>query len=562
MADDKKYIKVGNETLAFPSNMSDADIQSVLEEQFPKQAAPSGFIQGLMDPVYGAGQLVGKALEQVPEGVSIMGIPVAKAAQAFSEKVVPQREQQYQTAREASGQDGFDWARVGGNIVSPANLVAGGAAGSLARNVGAQAALAGAAQGVVSPVAATEDFGAEKAKQTAGGAFFGMLGSGATKAIGGALNPLVSKAEETMKNLGVTMTPGQLMGGKARDLEDFAMSMPLIGPYISGARERTLFSFNKGVINKALGKVDEKLPADVIGRDAVQHANDVIDKAYDDVLNQMSFKLDFPTYSNVLKSIKTPPSTEQRVKVKEVLDTYLFNKLPKDGKLDGQAYKAIESDLRTKATGYKSSGTEDQREIGYALDDALNALKEGLKKQNPDQTSQLRRVDSAYGDIAVMRTAAANAGAENGVFTPKQYQTAVRQRDMSRNKGRFAAGLARGQDVSDAAVSVLGTSPKATLEGRLAVQAAGLMGALQNPAVAGGIAVTAPVMYSESGINAMNALMRSRPEIARQLGDVLVKRASKEGSITGAQVLQEYNRMTQTKDEIPRIELRGMANPQ
>jgi len=554
-----QYIEVGGETVEFPDGMTDAQIAAALQGTYKQPEAPSGFVQGVMDPIYGAGQLVGKALEQVPQDVSVMGIPVARAAKAFSEKVVPQREQQYQTERAAAGQEGFDWSRLGGNIASPANLVAGGAAGSLARNVGAQAALAGAAQGAIAPVASGEDFTEEKAKQTAGGAFFGMLGAGATKAIGGALNPLVSKAEETMKNLGVTMTPGQLMGGKARDLEDFAMSMPLIGPYISGARERTLFSFNKGVINKALGKVDEKLPADVIGRDAVQHANEVVDKAYDDVLNQMNFKLDFPTYSNVLKAIKTPPSTEQRVKVKEVLDTYLFNKLPKDGKLDGQAYKAIESDLRTKAVGYKSSGTEDQREIGYALDEALNSLKESLKKQNPEQSSQLRRVDSAYGDIAVMRTAAANSGAENGVFTPKQYQTAVRQRDMSRNKSRFAAGQARGQDVSDAAVSALGTSPKATLEGRLAVQAAGLMGALQNPAVAGAIAVTAPVMYSESGINAMNALMRSRPEVARQLGDVLVKRASKEGSITGAQVLQEYNRMTQTQDEIPRIELRGMA---
>lgn len=551
-----QYIEVNGEVVEFPDEMSDSQIAAAIQGTYKKPEAPSGFVQGVLDPVYGAGQLVGKVLEQVPQDVSVMGIPVAQAAKAFSEKVVPQREQQYQTGRAAAGEQGFDWARLGGNVVSPANIVAGGAAGSLARNVGAQAALAGAAQGAVAPVTSGEDFASEKATQTAGGAFFGMLGSGATKAIGGALNPLVSKAEETMKNLGVTMTPGQLIGGKARDLEDFAMSMPLIGPYISNARERTLFSFNKGVINKALAKVDEKLPADVIGRDAVQHANDVVDKAYDNVLNDMSFKLDFPTYSNVLKAIKTPPSVDQRVKVKEVLDTYLFNKLPKDGKIDGQAYKAIESDLRTKAVGYKSSSTEDQREIGYALDEALNSLKESLKKQNPEQTSQLRRVDSAYGDISIMRTAAANAGAENGVFTPKQYQTAVRQRDVSRNKGRFAAGLARGQDVSDAAVDVLGTSPKATLEGRLAVQAAGLMGAMQNPAVAAAIAITAPAMYSQSGINAMTALMRSRPEVARKLGEVLVKRAPREGSITGAQVLEEYNRAT-----MPRIEMSGMAQP-
>ena len=56
------------------------------------------------------------------------------------------------------------------------------------------------------------------------------------------------------------------------------------------------------------------------------------------------------------------------------------------------------------------------------------------------------------------------------------------------------------------------------------------------------LAVASPIMYSESGVNAMRALMRSRPEIARQIGKKLTDRATREGSITGAQVLEEYNR--------------------
>jgi hypothetical protein len=61
-------------------------------------------------------------------------------------------------------------------------------------------------------------------------------------------------------------------------------------------------------------------------------------------------------------------------------------------------------------------------------------------------------------------------------------------------------------------------------------------------------------MYSESGINAMNSLMRNRPEVAKQIGKKLTDRATREGSITGAQVLEEYNRSI-----TPRIELNGMA---
>ena len=68
------------------------------------------------------------------------------------------------------------------------------------------------------------------------------------------------------------------------------------------------------------------------------------------------------------------------------------------------------------------------------------------------------------------------------------------------------------------------------------------------------MAVGAPTMYSETGIKAMDALMRSRPEIAREIGKKLTEQATKKGSITGAQVLEEYNRAT-----MPRIELTNMA---
>jgi hypothetical protein len=319
-----------------------------------------------------------------------------------------------------------------------------------------------------------------------------------------------------------------------------------VGSYISNAKERGLYSFNKGIINKALKKIDDALPEDVIGRDAVQHANTAVSNKYDEVLQKMDFKLDFPTYTNILKVTRSPnlPSAQQRQAVKDIVDSTVFSRLPKDGKIDGPAYKDIESDLLKKVISYKNSTTAAEREIGDALGEVLDSMKGALRKQNPEQSSVLRRIDSAYGDIAVMKTAAANSGAANGVFTPKQYSTAVRQRDMSRNKTAFAAGTARGQDVSDAALSVLERDARSTLEGRLATQASGLMAAFQNPAVAAGLSVGSPVLYSESGIKAMETLLRSRPDAAKKIGQMLTSRATKEGSITGAQVLQEYNRQT------------------
>lgn len=503
------------------------------------QKAPSGFLQGVMDPVYGAGQLMAKGMEAV-------GF-YPKEARAFSERVVPQREQQYQAQRTAAGEEGTDWARLGGSLVSPANLLAGGAVGSMVAKPLMQAAAVGATQGALAPVTDTEGFTEEKVKQTVGGGAFGVVGAGVAKGAGKVLNPLVSKAEQTMRDIGVKLTPGQVMGGQAKDIESFAASVPLVGSYISDAKERALYSFNKGVINKALAKVGEKLPEDVIGRDAVQAVNEIVDQKYTDVLSKMSFKLDFPTYTGLLKSTKVPSSSIDRVRVKDELDSIIFSRLPKEGPITGDTYKQIESQLRQRAAQL-GRGTISDQDVGEALKAASVSLKEGLRKQNPKYTSELRRIDSAYGDISVMKTAAANTGAENGVFTPRQYKTAVRQSDTTRKKTQFAAGTARGQDVAEDAVSVMEPRQTANLEGRIALSNVGGYTMAANPATALPLAVVAPILYSESGVKAMEALLRSRPEVARKIGEALTARATKEGSISGAQVLQEYNRQTKGLD--------------
>jgi DNA-directed RNA polymerase beta' subunit len=70
-------------------------------------------------------------------------------------------------------------------------------------------------------------------------------------------------------------------------------------------------------INKALKKVDDKLPVDVIGRDAVAYASDQVSQQYDDVLSKMSFDLDFATTSNILgalsKAKNLSPAQKQEI---------------------------------------------------------------------------------------------------------------------------------------------------------------------------------------------------------------------------------------------------------
>lgn len=562
-----QYIQVGNDVVEFPDNMSEEQITAVLRGQSAPTQAPeqklSGFLMGLKDPLSGGAQLLEKALPQsvvdqinkLNNELSKYGLVSPVGTGGVSE-MVAKEQQAYQAQRQQEGKDGMDWSRIAGNILSPANLAVGGMAGGLASTPFRQAAIVGASQGALTPTDATEgDFVPEKIKQTLAGAAGGVGGAALMKGAGKVLNPAVSAAEQKLRDMGVQLTPGQMMGNTAKDLESFASALPYIGPSITSAKDKAIASFNRGVLNKTLEKIDDKLPEQALGRDAILYATDQVSKKYDDVLSKMSFNLDFKTTSGILNALNksTLPSEAQKQEALNVLNSLALSRFDKTT-LTGAEYKAIESDLRKEAQAYLKSDKRSEQQIGEAIKNVLNVFKTELAAQNPKQTSQLRRIDSAYGDLEVIQAAAANSGAEAGIFTPKQYQTAVRQRDATRNKKGFAKGLARGQDVSEAALNIMGENPRATLEGRLAASATGLYGAFQNPALAASLTIGTPLLYSDTGLKAMEALMRSRPDIARQIGKTLTEKATKQGSITGSQVLEEYNRAT-----APRIDLTNMA---
>jgi hypothetical protein len=514
-------------------------------------APSSGFLMGLKDPISGGAQFLPKGLELLTSLGGTVPNPVSKffgsEAQRVSE-MVKAEEAGYQANRAASGSEGMDWSRLAGNVVNPANIAVGLRGAQAAQALGAAgrtipAAAAGAAQAVLAPVTSEGDYTTEKATQIGIGAGMGVLGEAAAQGVAKIANPLVSKAEKTMRDLGITPTPGQTMGGVFKKAEDFAQNLPLVGEQIRGAREKVLFDYNKAVINKALDKVDDKLPASVVGRDAVNYAAEQISNKYDDVLGKMSFNLDFKTTSGILSSLNKSNLTSdaQRQEATNVLNNIVLDKFS-NSKIPGTTYKQIESDLRKEASKYLNSASASDRNVGEALQNVLKTFKEELKSQNPKWTSTLRRIDSAYGDLSIMSKAAANTGAENGVFTPKQYQLAVKQLDVTRNKKNFARGLARGQERAETGMQVIGNPVNSTLEGRLALSAAGGAALLSNPQVAIPALSATSAMYSAPGLKVTDALLRQRPELAKLLGQTIQQSTVPTGGLFGYPLSQEANR--------------------
>jgi len=233
----------------------------------------------------------------------------------------------------------------------------------------------------------------------------------------------------------------------------------------------------------------------------------------------MKFDLDFKTTSGILNALNKAnlPSAAQREEATNVINNIALNKF--SGKtLTGAEYKSIESDLAKEVVKYKNSQSASDRNIGEALDGVLKNFKSELYSQNQRYTPQLRRVDSAYGDLKIMEKAAANTGAENGVFTPKQYSLAVKQSDVTRQKSAFAKGSARGQELSEAALKTIGQDANSTLEGRLAIGSLGGIAALSKPIVSIPAIVGTSALYSPTGIRAADIALRSRPDLVRGVG--------------------------------------------
>lgn len=514
-------------------------------------APSSGFLMGLKDPISGGAQFLPKGLELLTSLGGTVPNPVSKFFGSEAQRVnemVKAEEAGYQANRAASGSEGMDWSRLAGNVINPANIAVGLRGAQAAQLLGATgraipAAAAGAAQAVLSPVTSEGDYTTEKATQIGIGAGMGVLGEAAAQGVAKIANPLVSKAEQTMRELGIVPTPGQTMGGVFKKAEDFAQNLPLVGEQIRGAREKVLFDYNKAVINKALDKVDDKLPASVIGRDAVNYASDQISNKYDEVLGKMSFNLDFKTTSGILSSLNKSNLTSeaQRQEATNVLNNVVLDNFA-NSKIPGTTYKQIESDLRKEASKYLNSASASDRNVGEALQNVLKTFKDELKSQNPKWTSSLRRIDSAYGDLSIMSKAAANTGAENGVFTPKQYQLAVKQLDVTRNKKNFARGLARGQELAETGMQVIGNPVNSTLEGRLALSAAGGAALLSNPTVAIPALSATSAMYSAPGLKVTDALLRQRPELAKLLGQTIQQSTVPTGGLFGYPLSQEAGR--------------------
>lgn len=365
---------------------------------------------------------------------------------------------------------------------------------------------------------------------------------------GGAVGTLLSKgakarpafeasdAVKAMQREGVSITPGQNIGGFARRLEDRLTSAPFVGDIIERSRIRGIEDFNKAALRRA--EIPNVASAGgEIGHSGISKVGEEISHGYDTVLANASVDVLDPKFvsqmAHLRQMTRNLPSEEAR-QFDSIIAREIDGRLAPNGRLSQGNLQDAFSQIKQEAASFGKSTDKYQRDLGAALKQTAAEMMDLVGRTNPQIASEMKALNKAYANLVRIEKAAGTTGAEKGVFTPSQLHRAVRASDTSLNKRQFARGNALMQDLSSQGKEILpSTVPDSGTAGRL-------MGSIFNPlalpGMTAGAALSIPLsmLYSRAGQNAANVLINKgiRPT-AEAIRQALVQNPALAGMTAG-----------------------------
>lgn len=415
-------------------------------------SAGERFLAGVRSPIDGGTQMAAKANKWLADRGLVPRL---------EKDPLPEIEQR-RAAYEAGKPEGFDWANLAGQIVSPANLalmvIPGGGV--------VKAASLGAASGALEPVAEGEDFTSAKARQMARGAAGGAAFNVGARAVGRVLSPNAAQNQQLrlLRREGVQPTIGQALGGRASKTEEKLMSVPIFGDAIGLARDRSRRQFNQAALNRVTDTLPPGTPrVREVGTEGVREAGDRVSRVYDEadaLLNTpRAPRVDRRTLTDVQDVIRRAQQGGLPQMHQDTLRA-LLNEVGTDVSRFGtiRDFKRIDSRLGERAAHFGKSGSAYERDLGTSIGDIQRALREGMMRRRPQAGVLNTMADDAYGNLVRVENAANRAALTGGNFTPGQLLQSIKQGDPRIRHRGFARGEARMQDFAQAGQEVLGST--------------------------------------------------------------------------------------------------------
>ena len=526
--DDLESVKPGKQSsnaLTFDDIVSAGPTQ----KQRDMTTSNARVMRGMRDPIDAGAQLLTNAL---PDSVVNAGNRfnnwladktglVARLPAGGVNQQIAQSEAEYQTARKATGQDGADWARMGGNLITtlPVGMAAPASAGLGARM--AYGAATGAAGGALQPVTnGGDNFWSEKGKQTATGAAVGGVLAPVAGAVGRVISPKASTNPQLamLRDAGVTPTVGQALGGAWSKAEEKLTSVPIVGDMIARARGKSIDSFNNAAINRATAPIGVKVEGS--GQAAIKDAGDALSNSYDDVLGSIkgvSLDRQFDVDLGQLKQLASGMVPNMRNKFDTLLKEKVMSRLSPAGGFAPETYKIIDSELGQEAAKWSKSSMASESEYGDAVKQLQSLLNQQMRRSNPDVASRLADIDRGWANLVRVEGAGVAGKNAEGVFTPAQLNQAIRAGDQSTRKRAVARGTALMQDLGNAGQSVIGNKVPNSFTTDRALLSIGSLGSYAiNPAIPAGL-LAGGALYTQPAQRLLVGAVANRPDFAPAL---------------------------------------------
>lgn len=360
------------------------------------------------------------------------------------------------------------------------------------------------------------------------GAVSSKLGDKAARGIARVVSPKVAPVVQRLKDYGVLMTPGQILGatnskvgGMLKGVEDRLTGVPFLGDVVTGARRRSVETFNRAALNQSLKPIGKSLPkGGPIGNEGIAKVERELGKAYDEVLPKLNAVGDTRFADDLVKiHAKAKTMAPDRAKQFDAILNDLGRFWKPGNSITGKDLKAIESRLGERIRNYGSGADPDARDLANILGEVQSSLRSMAARQNPSQAAKLKAINAGWAQFTRLQKAASSA-TKDGVFTPNQLSVAARVMDKSGRKAATARGDALMQRFAQDAQSVLPSSvPDSGTAGRLMM---GLgVGGYFNPATAaaGGAAM---LPYTKGGQKAFEWLLTGRQgPVAKSIADYI-----------------------------------------
>ena len=499
-------------------------------------SAMHGILRGMKDPVDAMAQL---AVHALPNSVVNAGNQannwladstgmVGRIPSGGIDQMLADQESNYQAGRQANDRQGFDVARMMGNVGALAIPVAKlPMPATFMGRIGANAAI-GAGTAAMNPVYGSGDYLSEKGAQTGMGALAGLvaspLGEGLARIAmpNSASNPSLAM----LRREGVQPTVGQTLGGMAARIEDKAQSIPFVGDAITNARDRANQQFNIAALNRVVEPIGGRI--NVAGTEGVKQAGDMLSAAYDRALRGLGgvtldaqSRAELATVQQMANSL--PAQTKRQYQT--ILQNFVTGRMTPQGGMNAQTFKIIDSDIGKRAASYRSSSVASERELGDALTETQRILRDSVARQDPNYAKQLEAANAGWAQLVRVENASNAAANFGGEFKPSQLMSAVKQGDRQVHvRGR---GVARGdalmQDLAIAGQNVLPsrTANSGTVDRALLLGTGGA--AVADPFITGSLLLGGAAAYTSPAQNALRALVSDRPQFANSLANIIRK---------------------------------------